>query len=225
MGSEELPWFDVVGASVLLLVTSPLLAVCALVIRLTSRGPVFFRAVRAGVGGREFTMYKLRTMRHRPDGGGSRITAADDPRVLRFGKWLRRAHIDELPQLLNVLKGDMALVGPRPEDAELAAEHYTAAMRKTLEVRPGMTSPGALFAYTAGAGILQGGDDTEADYLENQLKLKLGFELAYLERRSFWYDARVMGRTLRLLLHLAFGIGSAPALPEYDRAIELAESL
>lgn len=217
--------FDLVFASVLLVVVAPILALCALLVRLTSRGPVLFHATRAGVDGHEFTMYKLRTMHHRPDQDGSRITATDDARVSRVGRWLRKIHLDELPQLVNVLKGDMSLVGPRPEDLVLVAQHYTPAMRATLDVRPGMTGPGTLFAYTRGDAHLDGRDDREADYAENLLALKLAFELVYIERQSLAYDVQLLLRTAALLAHLSFGRGEPPELPELSRALELVPHL
>jgi lipopolysaccharide/colanic/teichoic acid biosynthesis glycosyltransferase len=216
---------DVIGACLLLVVVAPVLALCALVIRLTGRGPVLFHATRAGVGGAEFTMYKLRTMHHQAAQIGSRITAMDDPRISKFGKILRKIHLDELPQLVNVLKGDMSLVGPRPEDMEIVTQRYTPGMWATLDVRPGMTSPGALFAYISGHDLLEGHDDPETDYAENVLALKLGFELVYIERQSLTYDFRVLVRTARLLAWLAVGRGEPPDLPEYNRAVELSATL
>src|SRR5579859_553458 len=109
--------FDIVCAGIALILTAPLIGLAAIGIKLTDPGPVFFRARRVGYLGREFTMFKLRTMRHAPDGdGGPLITGARDARIHRLGKILRLSKIDELPQLFNILRGDMSIVGPRPED-------------------------------------------------------------------------------------------------------------
>jgi lipopolysaccharide/colanic/teichoic acid biosynthesis glycosyltransferase len=141
--------FDRVGAAALLLVAIPLLTVVALAIRLNSRGPVLFRQVRVGKAGREFLIYKFRTMytdaearlseiRHLNEGDGVMFKMRDDPRVTRMGRWLRRLSLDELPQLLNVLGGSMSLVGPRPPlPQEVAA--YPEDRYRRLAVPPGMT--------------------------------------------------------------------------------------
>src|ERR671923_1545938 len=120
---------DIVLAGVGLALAAPVLALAALGIRLSSPGPVFYRARRAGRAGSCFTMYKLRTMHQRRPGQASRITGQDDPRVFPLGALLRRTKIDELPQLFNVLRGDMSIVGPRPEDPAIVARHYTPLLR------------------------------------------------------------------------------------------------
>src|SRR2546430_1417724 len=133
--------FDVVCAAVALVLTAPLIGLAAIGIKLTDPkgGPVFYRARRVGYLGREFTMYKLRTMRQDgDDGGGPRITGARDARVYPFGQLLRRSKVDELPQLFNVLRGDMAIVGPRPEDPMIVKEHYSPPDLETLGGRPGL---------------------------------------------------------------------------------------
>src|SRR6185437_15550370 len=132
--------FDVVGAALALIVTAPLLGLAAIGIKLTDpQGPVLYRARRVGYLGREFTMLKLRTMKA---GDGGRITGLHDDRVTAIGKILRKTKIDELPQLFNVLRGDMAIVGPRPEDPMIVRRHYESPDLETLGVRPGLASPG-----------------------------------------------------------------------------------
>ena len=143
--------FDIVVASLTLLAALPVLAVAALAIRLASPGPVLHRAARAGRDGRPFTMLKLRTMHVAPPGeSGSRITDPADPRVFPVGALLRRTKIDELPQLVNVLRGEMAIVGPRPEDPEIVRKHYSPTHRETLRVRPGLVSPGSITTSRTG---------------------------------------------------------------------------
>src|SRR5438034_1316321 len=128
---------DVVCAAIALVATAPLLALAAVGIRLASPGAVTYRAERVGRGGRPFIMYKLRTMHARRRSDASVITGAEDPRVFPLGVWLRRLKIDELPQLVNVLRGEMAIVGPRPEDPAIVSRYYTALGMQTLAVPPG----------------------------------------------------------------------------------------
>lgn len=199
--------FDLAAAGVALAAVAPLLAVGIIGIRLTSPGPAFYRARRAGLGGRPFTMYKLRTM-HVPapaDGAvGSPITGAADPRVFPFGRLLRRLKVDELPQLYNVLRGDMAIVGPRPEELAIVERYYTPVHHLTLRVRPGLASPGSLYQYTHGDALLSGGDPEER-YVTRLLPIKLGLELAYVRRASFLYDCQIIARTVWVIAGVALG--------------------
>jgi len=147
---------DLAVAGTALVVLAPLLAAIALAVWLSDGRPVVFRAVRVGRGGRHFTMLKFRTMR---TGSGSRasvITGAGDSRVFRLGSWLRRCKADELPQVVNILRGDMSIVGPRPEDPAIVASSYRVEHLPTLSVRPGLTSPGSLYNYTHGEALLTG---------------------------------------------------------------------
>src|SRR5690606_4293503 len=168
--------FDIVVASLTLLAALPVLAVAALAIRLASPGPVLHRAARAGRDGRPFTMLKLRTMHVAPPGeSGSRITDPADPRVFPVGALLRRTKIDELPQLVNVLRGEMAIVGPRPEDPEIVRKHYSPTHRETLRVRPGLVSPGSIYHFTHGDALL-GAGDPETAYAARLLPVTLELE-------------------------------------------------
>ena len=141
--------FDLVVASVLLIGLSPLMAAIALAVRLGSRGPAIFAQERAGQGGRPFTLYKFRTMRLNADPFGPSPRSGDDPRVTPFGRWLREHSLDELPQLLNIVKGDMSLVGPRPLYVSQIAE-WNERQRKRLLVKPGLTG----LAQVSGRGSL-----------------------------------------------------------------------
>jgi len=205
--------FDVVCAAVGLLVAAPVLAVAAVAIRLADRGPVLYRARRMGRGGRPFTMYKLRTMLVDHGGPGSRVTAAGDPRVSRVGRFLRASKIDEIPQLVNVLRGEMSIVGPRPEDPDIVLGHYTPTHRETLTVRPGLAGPGSLYHETHCEWCL-GGDDPEAVYLEKILPLKLALDLVYVRRRSFRYDLAIIARTLGVVAGKLTGRRDFPDPPE-----------
>lgn len=195
--------FDLVVAGGGLLMTSPLLAVVAIAVRLASRGPALFRAPRVGRGGRLFTMHKFRTMTHGRIHTGALITGPTDERVFPLGRFLRRTKIDELPQLWDVVRGEMSIVGPRPEDPVIVERHYDEAMRQTLAVRPGLTSPGSLFGSTR-IELLEGDDSDEA-YLQRMLQIKLALERVYLDRQSFSYDLRILARTCVTVLQLGLG--------------------
>jgi lipopolysaccharide/colanic/teichoic acid biosynthesis glycosyltransferase len=215
---------DVVFALLALVAAIPLLAIAALAIRLASPGPVFYRAARVGRGGRPFTMYKLRTMHVNQSVAGkvakSAITAKDDPRVFPVGSLLRRTKIDELPQLLNVLRGDMSLVGPRPEDPRFVEKNYTTADLATLDVRPGLTSPGSVWYYTTAESELTS-DDPERHYVERVLPLKLALDLVYVREVSWRYDLALIGRTILVLTALVIGWRRFADPPEMSAARQL----
>ena len=195
--------FDILLAAGALLALSPVWLLAAAGIAVSSRGPVLFRARRAGRHGREFTMYKFRTMHARAE-PGTAITAPADPRVFRFGHWLRASKIDEIPQLINVLSGDMSIVGPRPEDPDIVRRCYTDEDRQTLAVRPGLASPGSIYNYTHGDELLAA-VDTVAAYQATLLPMKLALDRVYLRNATFAYDLRIIARTLYVLLARACG--------------------
>jgi lipopolysaccharide/colanic/teichoic acid biosynthesis glycosyltransferase len=191
---------DVAVAVVLLLALSPLLAVLVVLVRATSPGPALFRQTRIGRDGRPFVLLKLRTMRADAASTGPPITAGTDPRITSLGARLRRAKLDELPQLWNVLRGDMSLVGPRPEVPHYVAR-YTAAQRAVLRARPGLTDPASL-AWANEAARLAAFADPQRAYAESVLPQKLALSLAYLQRRTVWTDLAVVTRTA---VHVARG--------------------
>jgi exopolysaccharide biosynthesis polyprenyl glycosylphosphotransferase len=169
---------DVVGASVALALASPVLGVAAVAIKLEDRGPVLYRQRRVGLGGEEFELLKLRTMvvAAEEQGSGWAIDARD-PRITGVGRVLRRLSVDEVPQLWNVLRGEMSLVGPRPTLA-YQVEQYTPRQRRRLEVKPGITG----WAQVNGRARLRWGDRIELD-------------LWYVENRSTWLDLKILART------------------------------
>jgi lipopolysaccharide/colanic/teichoic acid biosynthesis glycosyltransferase len=195
---------DVLVAATVLAVASPVLAVIAAGIRLTSPGPVIYRAQRIGLHGRPFTMLKFRTMHHSPSGQRCAITAANDARVFRLGSLLRRSKIDEVPQFVNVLRGEMSIVGPRPEDPAIVASAYGPEHLETLAVLPGLASPGSLFNYTHGESMLDGAS-AESMYLERLLPVKLALETVYVRRASLLYDLAVICRTAGVIMAIAAG--------------------
>lgn len=184
---------DVLAAAAGLLILSPLLLALALWVKLSSPGPIFYRARRVGRGGQLFHLYKFRTMVADADRQGPGITTAGDSRITPVGRFLRRTKLDELPQLLNVLKGEMSLVGPRPEDPRYVAL-YNAEQQRILQVRPGITSPASL-QYRNESELLRG-RDWETVYTQEILPHKLALELDYLQKRSVWRDLGLIGQTV-----------------------------
>ena len=212
--------FDIGAASAALILLSPLMLLVAIAIRASSPGPVIFRARRVGLHGKPFAMYKFRSMAVRGN-AGSAITGAHDPRVFPLGRLLRRSKIDELPQLFNVLVGEMSLVGPRPEDPRLVATWYRPEHQATLEVRPGLASPGSLYNFTHGETQLAG-PDAEAAYVERILPMKLALDVVYVRRASFRYDVTIIVRTLFVIVAAMLGkrrFGDPPEMAEARKLV------
>ena len=180
-----------------LAVASPVLLAAAGLVAATSPGPVIFRQQRAGLGGRPFTLLKLRSMRLAPE--GSQLTAAGDARITPVGRWLRRCKLDEIPQLWNVVRGDMSLVGPRPEVPRYVGE--SPLWRQVLAARPGLTDPVTLRLRDEEA-LLASVPDPERFYRERLLPWKLRGYRDYLARRSWVSDFGVLGATALALLRL-----------------------
>ena len=191
--------FDLLGASLALLLLWPLLLAIGAAIKLDSAGPVLFRQQRVGRHGVIFRIRKFRTMVADAAQRGPALTVGADARVTRVGRRLRRMRLDELPQLLDVLAGHMSLVGPRPEVPKYV-EHYPPALRdQALAVRPGITDPSSL-RFLDEAERLGRAADPEREYIEAILPLKLQLAADYAARAGVASDLRVLWRTLRLLL-------------------------
>jgi lipopolysaccharide/colanic/teichoic acid biosynthesis glycosyltransferase len=190
--------FDVCIAGLALPLLSPLFAIIAVLVKVSSRGPVFFRQKRVGLHGRPFSMLKFRSMVADAPTLGSNVSPADDPRVTRVGAFLRKTYLDEMPQLLNVLRGDMSLVGPRPETPEYVAM-YSPQERRVLGVRPGMAGPSTL-AFESEAEVLARSADPYRYYVDHLLHERVRVDLDYLERQSIRYDLGVLLRTLRMVV-------------------------
>ena len=187
---------DFVLALTLLGVTAPLLVVIAMLVKLTSRGPVLYRQIRLGRHGRPYAIYKIRTMIHDCESlTGARWAIPGDPRVTALGRFLRRSHLDELPQLWNVVCGQMSLVGPRPERPEFVGqlEHAIPRYRDRLRVRPGIT----------GLAQVQLPADTDLE----SVRRKLAYDLYYVERLSLWLDLRLVLCTALWIVGIPFAIG------------------
>ena len=187
---------DIVSAALGLLLLAPLLLLLALAVRLDSPGPVFFRQVRVGRYGRHFRIHKFRSMRHGPAPGGSLITVGGDPRVTRVGEVLRRYKLDELPQLIDVLRGDMSLVGPRPEVPEYVAHYSEDDRRVVLSVRPGITDRASL-EYRDESTLLAAAADPHRCYVEEILPAKIRYYREYVASRSLIGDIGIILATIR----------------------------
>lgn len=189
-------FFDIVASLGGLLVLSPLLLVLAVLVKATSEGPIFYRANRVGRYGKPFKLYKFRSMVVNADKIGPGVTGAADPRITPIGRFLRKTKLDELPQLINVLRGEMSIVGPRPEDPRYVAL-YTEAQRKVLDVRPGITSPASV-QYRDEESMLTG-DDWEKHYIETVMPAKLAIDTEYAQHANVWRDIALILKTLRAL--------------------------
>lgn len=185
---------DLLAAATGLVVLFPLLLFIAVAVKLDSPGPVLFRQERVGRNGELFRIRKFRTMvRDAPRLGGA-ITVGHDPRITRVGHWLRQYKLDELPQLIDVLLGDMSLVGPRPEVPRYVALYPPGIRERVLSVRPGLTDNASL-AYIDESAQLAGAADPEREYVEKILPEKLRLYVEYVDNRSLALDLSIIGRT------------------------------
>jgi lipopolysaccharide/colanic/teichoic acid biosynthesis glycosyltransferase len=198
---------DFLAAVVLAIPVGPVVALIALVVKLTSRGPAFYTQTRLGKDGRPFTIYKVRTMIDKCESlTGPRWSMPGDPRITRVGWILRSTHLDELPQLLNVLRGEMSLIGPRPERPEFVPEleRELPTYRQRLLVCPGVT----------GLAQVQQPADTDLD----SVRRKLAYDLYYIEKLSPWLDARLLFATAFYAVGVSFGtVGRVAGLPAADK--------
>ncbi|MBK8004906.1 MAG: sugar transferase [Gemmatimonadetes bacterium] len=185
---------DVAAAGGGLLILSPFLLLLALLIRWSDHGPALFRQRRVGLGGREFRIWKFRTMIQDADRLGSALTGHRDPRITPVGRWLRRFKLDELPQLVNVLRGEMSLVGPRPEVPKYVAT-YSLADRAVLDLRPGLTDPTSLLLWNE-AELLAASPTPELLYVRRLLPWKIAAALRYAGQASLASDVAVVAATI-----------------------------
>lgn len=199
---------DLLVSGVGLIVLSPLLAALALWIKLDSRGPVFHRGLRVGQYETRFRMIKFRSMVQNAHLIGGTSTPEDDPRITRAGKLLRRYKLDELPQLLNVLKGEMSLVGPRPQ-VPWAVDLYTPEEKTVLRVKPGITDYASLRFRDEGE-ILRGSTNPDKDYLEKIHPEKMRLSLEYARTHSTWMDCKILASTVAAVV---FGAGERKSEP------------
>ena len=186
--------FDVVFSLFGLTLASPVLLFLTTLVKLDSPGPVFYRGTRVGRHGKEFKIFKFRTMVENAEKLGGASTAGDDPRLTKIGNFLKKYQLDELPQLINVMKGEMSLVGPRPE-VPLEIESLEPETRKIiLSVKPGMTSLATLANPHEGE-VLRGSEDPHKTYCEKIKPEKIRLNLEYVKQKSFWLDAKIITKT------------------------------
>lgn len=193
-----------------LLLLSPLMIFLALYIKRDSDGPVYYKGDRVGKGGKMFKMLKFRTMVVNADKIGGSSTADDDPRITKAGKLMRKLKFDELPQFINVLKGEMSFVGPRPQ-VKWAVDLYTPEEQNLLKVRPGITDYASIKFRNEGE-ILQGSTDPDKDYMEKIAPLKTRLGLYYVETSSLWSDIKIV---LATASGVFFGVNPDWCLPAF----------
>ncbi len=187
--------FDIIFSFFGLIILSPIFLLLVLVIKLTSPGPVFYRGERIGKLGKPLRIFKFRTMVKNAEKMGGPSTAADDPRLLKIGKFLKKFQLDELPQLINVLKGEMSLVGPRPEVSFYVNMMAEEERKIIFSARPGMTDLASLWNFHEGE-ILKGSADPEKDYREKIRPEKIRLQMEYVKNSSFLFDLKIIIKTI-----------------------------
>ena len=187
--------FDIFFSFLGLIILSPLFLLTSILIKIGSQGPVFFKQERVGKNGKAFKIYKFRTMqKDAPYIGNKFATPKDDPRITKIGYFLRRTNIDELPQLINVMRGEMSLVGPRPEVPEIV-DFYKDKYEEILSLRPGMTDYASL-EFRREGDILASAEDAHRRYIEEMVPQKIKLNLKYVDNQSFWVDIKLIFKTV-----------------------------
>jgi len=192
-------FLDVVSSLLVLILLSPLWLVIALLIVCESRGGVFYRQIRVGKDNKDFNLYKFRTMRTGSDKRGLLTVGERDSRITRVGYFLRKYKLDEFPQLINVLKGDMSIVGPRPEVRKYV-DMYTPEQLRVLSVRPGLTDLASI-QYVHENELLAASEDPEKTYIEEVMPAKLALNLQYIDNQSVYGDFKLIWETFVAILH------------------------
>lgn len=191
--------FDIMSSFIGLIVLSPVFVAVALWVRFDSEGPTLFRQVRVGKDGHNFFILKFRTMVLDAEKKGLQVTVGRDPRITRSGHFLRRSKLDELPQLINVLKGDMSVVGPRPEVPEYMSEYPDEVRASILSVRPGITDKASI-EFTNEAEILAQAEDPRHAYVNQIMPIKARYYLEYVKTHSFASDIVIIIQTLKKIV-------------------------
>lgn len=190
--------FDLVFSILGLVLFLPFLLALIVFVKLDSPGPAFYRGLRAGRLGKPFRIFKFRTMVINAEALGSASTPEDDARITRMGRILRKIKVDELPQLLNVLRGEMSMVGPRPQ-VPWAVEQYTAEERAILRVRPGITDPASV-RFRNESAILRGSTDPDKDYFEKIHPEKMRMSIEYVQKQSLLLDFKILLQTMLVIV-------------------------
>ena len=190
--------FDIIFSIIGLIILSPLLIIISVLIKLGDRGPVFYKGTRVGLNGKLFKMYKFRTMVINADKIGGPSSSDDDARITKIGKLLRKFKLDEFPQFINVLKGEMSFVGPRPEVKEVVGL-YTERELPILTLKPGITDYASLWNSNEGK-ILEGEPDPHKAYMEKVWPTKAKLQLKYLKEKSFLTDIKIILQTIKTII-------------------------
>ena len=203
--------FDVISSISGLIILSPLILIISILVKTTSKGPIIYKGIRVGLHGKPFKMFKFRSMVENADKIGGSSTAGDDPRLTETVKFLRRHKLDEIPQLINVLKGDMSLVGPRPE-VQYYVDTMTEEEKNTiLSTKPGITDWASIWDLHE-EEVLRGSNNPEKDYLEKILPEKIRLQIKYVNERTFFKDISIIFSTI-------FRVFKQPKRPEHTKKI------
>lgn len=193
--------FDIIFSIFGLIVTLPIFSIVSLFVKITSQGPIFYNGTRIGINGRHFKIFKFRTMVKDADKIGGPSTSADDKRLTGIGKFLRKYKLDELPQFINILKGDMSFVGPRPEIPSEVQTYDPEVKNLILSIKPGLTDLASL-ADLHEEEVLEGSSDPHQIYREKIQPRKIALQLEYIQKKSFWLDIKILVKTfLNVVLH------------------------
>lgn len=190
--------FDVIASGLAFIVLSPLFLFIAIWIKLDSKGPVFYRQVRVGRYNKDFRIFKFRSMRVGSDKGSLVTIGGHDPRITRSGYFIRKFKLDELPQLINVIVGDMSLVGPRPEVRHYV-DYWTPEQMHVLDVRPGITDPASIKFHNENE-LMEKAEDPEKYYIEVIMQEKIKLYLEYVAKHSLWYDLGLIFKTFQVII-------------------------
>ena len=206
-------------ALIVILLLSPILIFVVIGILISDFGPIIYTAKRAGKDGKALGVYKFRSMMI-SNKKESKITSKNDSRIFGFGKFIRLVKVDELPQLFNILKGEMDIIGPRPEDLSIVENHYDDIMMESLTVNPGLASPGSLYNYTHIEDSLDEGN-AEEKYIKEILPLKVKIDVVYVRNKSLFYDFKIIIKTVIIIVQRSFGKKDFPLPKEYHLAQKL----
>lgn len=211
--------FDIIVSINLLILLAPISILISIIIKIVStNGPIIFVTKRAGLKGKEFDLFKFRTMNILNE-NNENITRQNDKRIFGFGMILRKIMLDEIPQLINVLFGEMSIVGPRAEDITIVKKYYTKNFFQTLNVKPGIISPGSIFNYTHSQFYLDD-QNIEKSYVENLLPVKLSLEIIYIEKMNFFYDLKLIFIAVFTVIKKLLGFKNFKYLNEFKIAKE-----
>ena len=199
-----------------MIILTPIFLFAIFGIILSDFGPVLYKAERAGKDGQIFKIFKFRSMRVSRK-NESKITGKNDSRIFSFGKFMRLTKIDELPQLINILRGEMNFVGPRPEDITIVQNHYDKIMLESLNINPGLASPGSLYNYTHIEDVLNV-QNPEQFYVDKILPLKVRIDVIYARNRNFNYDLKIIFDTIKIIFLKSLGKKDFPMPKEYSLA-------